>query len=573
MTGMPQFLATVRQLLPAQKALIDSLAELHGAEPVKLMKELVDRSLLPHSRICQLWADSLGVAYVNPFNVELPSDEGLQLPADVARRAHAIVLNALGDAATVAMVDPTDQKLADSLGKVLGRTVSPVYSHPSEIDAILDIHFSSEKELSGSLQKVCDNWPTLEGGREIKTAQDVAGMVGSQAFIELFNSILLTAFKRRASDIHLESTVDECRVRMRIDGDMTNVLSLPRAVHEALIVRIKVLCNLDLAQTRMPQDGAFEIQFGGKRPAFRASTMPGIYGEKGVLRLLGSLADQSTPRLGSLGLADSTRAALKRMVLNPNGILLVCGPTGSGKTTTLYACLSELNRSDLNIVTIEDPVEYRVKGINQHQVNAGIGLTFAHILRGTLRQDPDVVLIGEIRDRETAAIATEAALTGHLVLSSLHTNNSFQAIMRMVEMGVEPYLVSPTITGVVSQRLVRRICPSCKESYTATPDELAPFFHNPEAAPVMLYRGRGCPQCHGTGFLGRVGIYEVAEMTEELRELILRRASQAEMAEEAKHHGFRSMRYDGLKKALLGWTTLDEVARNTVPETTLRTAE
>jgi len=267
-----------------------------------------------------------------------------------------------------------------------------------------------------------------------------------------------------------------------------------------------------------------------------------------------------------LGLADSTRAALRRCLLRPNGILLVCGPTGSGKTTTLYACLGEVNRPDLNIVTIEDPVEYRLPGISQHQVNAQIGLRFSDILRGILRQDPDVLLVGEIRDGETASIAAEAALTGHLVMSSLHANDSVQAVIRLVKLGVEPHLVAPTLVGVLSQRLVRRICPACKESYTAAPEQLRPYFFNPDAESITLFRGRGCPQCFGSGYAGRVGVYSMLEISENMRDLILAGEGPARILAEARQHGYRSMRYDGLKKALLGWTTLEEIERNTLPE-------
>lgn len=566
MSPLAKFQATLHRLMPEQRKLVETLLEAHGSDPGRLIKELADRSLLTHTRACQLWADALGVAYVNPFNIELPSNRENQLPADVARRAVAIVLNTLGDTATVAMADPLNERLASSLGKVLDRGVSPVYAHPSEIESIIDLHFATEDQLSGTLQRVCDSLSTLSGGRELRSGQDALEMVNSQAFADLFNSVLLTAFRRRASDIHFEAAADECRVRMRIDGDMTRILTLPRAVHEAMIVRVKVLSGLDVAQARLPQDGAFEINFAGRRPAFRASTMPSLYGEKGVLRLLGSLAEQSIPRIGSLGLADSTRQALRRAVLRPNGIVVVCGPTGCGKTTTLYACLNEINRPDLNVVTIEDPVEYRLPGVNQHQVNTQIGLKFSDILRGILRQDPDVLLIGEIRDLETARIATEAALTGHLVLTSLHTNDSLQAVTRLIELGVEPHMVAPTVVGVLSQRLVRRICSSCKESYVASPEELAPYFQNPAAETVNLYRGRGCPQCFGSGFVGRVGVYEMVEVSEEMREMILRGASPARLKTEADRLGFRPLRYDGLKKALLGWTTIDEVARSTLPE-------
>ncbi len=568
MKGCNEFVSQLRQLLPEHRKLIDQLADQHPQDPFAVMRVLVERGLMLHTRLCQLWADCLGVAYVNPFNVDLPADPAAQLPPEIARRARAIVLMSLNEAATVAMVDPTDQRLRTSLGKVIGREVSAVFAHPEEIRAIQDVQFATEDHLAGSLERVCEKLPTLEGGREIKHAADVAELVHGEAFLELFNSILLTSFRRRASDIHFEAEATDCRVRMRIDGDMTTILRIPRLVHDALIVRIKVLSGLDVAQSRLPQDGAFEIQFAGKRPAFRASTMPGLYGEKGVLRLLGSLADQGVPRMGALGLSDSTRRALRRAILHPNGILLVCGPTGSGKTTTLYSCLGEINRPDLNLVTIEDPVEYRVPGINQHQVSAQIGLSFAQILRGILRQDPDVLLVGEIRDSETARIAAEAALTGHLVMSSLHTNNSVQAITRLVELGVEPYLVAPTVVGVLSQRLVRRICPACKEPYQASAEELAPYFTNYADMSVTLYRGRGCPQCYGTGFVGRVGVHEMLEVSEGMRDLILARASPSALLAEARRTGFRGMRHDALKKALLGWTTLDEVERNTLPEMT-----
>jgi len=384
--------------------------------------------------------------------------------------------------------------------------------------------------------------------------------------IELLNSIILTAYRRRASDIHFEARAEDSRVRMRIDGDMETVMELPLAVHLTLVVRVKVLCRMDVAQNRLPQDGAFELNFGMLNTAFRVSTLPSLYGEKAVLRVLGSPLNQSMLNLDTLGFPRSMLEAVKRVVSQPNGILIVCGPTGSGKTTTLYGCINHVNRPDLNITTIEDPVEYRLPDITQHQVNSGIGLTFAKVLRSILRQDPDVVLIGEIRDLETALIATEAALTGHLVLTTLHTNNALQAVTRLVEIGVDPYLVAPTTMGVLSQRLVRRICSSCKEQYQPADSELAAHFTGWEGVPVTLYRGRGCPKCFGTGFSGRVGIYEFIEVSERMRELIVQRQSVALLHEEAKRVGHRSLRYDGLKKALVGWTSLEEVERNTLPD-------
>ena len=566
MSQVEQFLDSVRRQVPAQTALIDSRANLLKAEPMRLLGDLMERSILPKGRLCQLWADSLGVAYVNPMAVTVPTDGFEQLPVDIARRVGAIALNSMGDGVTVAMGDPLNTKQVESLGKILGKTVSPVFAHPDEIRTVIDMYLGTEGNMALNLQSVCDQLPGMIGAREIKTSADVADLVESKAVIELLNSIILTAYRRRASDIHFETRAEDSRVRMRIDGDMQTVMELPRTVHVTLVVRIKVLCQLDLAQSRLPQDGAFELNFGTLNTAFRVATLPSLYGEKAVLRVLGSPLDQSMLSLDNLGFPRSTLNAIKRVVSRPNGILIVCGPTGSGKTTTLYGCINELNRPDLNITTIEDPVEYRLPDITQHQVNAGIGLTFAKVLRSIMRQDPDVILIGEIRDLETALIATEAALTGHFVLTTLHTNNALQAVTRLVEIGVDPYLVAPTTMGVLSQRLVRRICSSCKESYQATEQELAEYFTGYEGVPVTLYRGRGCAKCGGAGYSGRVGIYEFVEVSEYMRQLITEKQSVALLIEEAKRVGHRSLRHDGLKKALIGWTTLEEVERNTLPD-------
>ncbi len=357
---------------------------------------------------------------------------------------------------------------------------------------------------------------------------------------------------------------------MRIGGRLTQIISLPRLVYNAMVVRIKVLSDLDISQSRIPQDGAFEIQFGGKRLALRVSTMPSICGQKAVLRLLGAPEQQSSPTLSTVGFSNTIRHAVKRGIARPNGIIFCCGPTGSGKTTTLYSCLAEINEPDINITTLEDPVEIRLPSITQHQVNHGIGLTFERLLRGVLRQDPDVVLVGEIRDGETATIATEAALTGHLVLSSLHTNDSIQAITRLLELGVAAHMVVPTVIGILSQRLVRRICSACKETYSPSRADLEPYFKDPDPTDILLYRGKGCPRCFGSGFVGRCGVHEYLEVSEEMRDLIITRASPAKLVQEAQRSGYSPMRYDALKKALAGWTTLEEVEKSTLPEMAYR---
>jgi type II secretory ATPase GspE/PulE/Tfp pilus assembly ATPase PilB-like protein len=566
MSKVEEFLENLRKQAPAQVQLIDTRATLLKGEPMKLLRDLIERSVLPKARLCQLWADTLGVAYVSPTSVVVPTDAYEQLPVDIARQVGAIALNSMGDTVTVAMVDPLNTQQIESLRKILGKNISPVFAPPEEITTVIDMYLGSEGNVLTNLQNVCDQMSGLVGAREIKSAADVSELVESKAVIELLNSIILTAYRRKASDIHFEVRAEDSRVRMRIDGDMQTIMELPRAVHITLVVRIKVLCRLDLTQSRLPQDGAFELKFGTLNTAFRVSTLPSLYGEKAVLRVLGSPLDQSKLSLENIGLPNSTLESIKRVISRPNGIFIVCGPTGSGKTTTLYACINMLNVPDLNISTIEDPVEYRLPDITQHQVNADIGLNFAKVLRSIMRQDPDVILIGEIRDLETALIATEAALTGHFVLTTLHTNNALQAVTRLVEIGVDPYLVAPTTMGVLSQRLVRRICSSCKEQYQPSETELAKFFTGFEGVPLNLYRGRGCPACFGSGFSGRVGIYEFVEVSEKLRELITEKQSLALLLEEAARVGRRSLRYDGLKKALIGWTTLDEVERNTLPD-------
>lgn len=565
MNSVDTFIESVRHAAPDRAQLVDSRASLLKTDPMRLLADLAEREILDRTRLSQLWADSLGVAYVNPTSVAVPTDAFEQLPVDIARRVTAIVLNSLGDSASVAMADPQNTRQIESLAKILGKNISPVFSHPDEIRTVIDMYLGSEGNIAANLDSVCAQLPGLIGAREIKTVDDVTDLIESKAIIELLNSIILTAYRRKASDIHLEARASTSCVRMRIDGDMETVMELPRTVHLTLIARIKLLSQLDVSQNRLPQDGGFELNFGALNTSFRVSTLPSLYGEKAVLRVLGSPLSRSMLNLDSLGFSQSALDALKRVISRPNGILIVCGPTGSGKTTTLYACINHLNRPDLNITTIEDPVEYRLPDISQHQVNSVIGLTFAKVLRSIMRQDPDVILVGEIRDLETALIATEAALTGHFVLTTLHTNNALQAVTRLVEIGVEPYLVAPTTMGVLSQRLVRRICSSCKEAYHPTDEELAPHFTNWKDVPVTLYRGRGCPKCFGTGYSGRVGLYEFVEVSERMRELITEKGSVSALLEEAEHLGHQPMRCDGLKKALIGWTTLEEVERNTLP--------
>jgi type II secretory ATPase GspE/PulE/Tfp pilus assembly ATPase PilB-like protein len=373
---------------------------------------------------------------------------------------------------------------------------------------------------------------------------------------------MIQAIRDRASDIHFEPDEKGLRIRFRIDGFLYEILTLPKAIHPSLTSRIKVLAEMDIAETRLPQDGNFNVKLGSRGFEIRVSTFPTIYGENVVLRLL----DQTSPliKLEDLGFAEEMLRRFKQLLRRPNGIILVTGPTGSGKTTTLYASLNLINSTDKNIITIEDPVEYRLSLIRQTQVNLKAGITFAKGLRSILRQDPDVIMVGEIRDLETSEVAIQAALTGHLVLSTLHTNDASEAIARLMDIGVEPYLISSSVVGVLAQRLVRTICPNCKVSYQGDPGVLAELgdnLPNSKESPT-LYRGKGCKNCKQSGYLGRMGIFELFFVNEKIKQLISDKASTQMIRQAAEDGtGMISLREDGLHKVLKGMTTLEEVDR------------
>lgn len=398
---------------------------------------------------------------------------------------------------------------------------------------------------------------------EFESPKDLLELTEEAPIIRLLNALLMEAVKERASDIHIEPYENGIDVRIRVDGILRKVLSPPKIIQDALISRVKIISGLDIAEKRLPQDGRIRLLVGGKDIDIRVSTIPTALGERAVLRLLdrqvGILSLEMT------GLKGSTLQAFNNAISKHNGIILVTGPTGSGKTTTLYASLLKLNTEERNIITVEDPVEYQLKGIGQIQVNPKIGLTFASGLRAILRQDPDVMMVGEIRDVETADIAVHASLTGHLVLSTLHTNDAPGAITRLIDMGIEPFLVASSLICILAQRLVRKICPHCKESYTPAPQELKYLesSHWDEGSPPLLYRGQGCDKCLGKGYLGRTGILELLEITPDVRSMIVDRKDAKTIKRAAIESGFETLRTDGIKKILDGVTTIEEVLRVT----------
>ncbi|MDO8282385.1 MAG: type II secretion system ATPase GspE [Thermodesulfovibrionia bacterium] len=394
---------------------------------------------------------------------------------------------------------------------------------------------------------------------EFESPKDLLELTEEAPITRLINALLLEAVKERASDIHIEPYEKGVEVRLRVDGILRRILSPPKIVQEALISRVKIIANLDIAEKRLPQDGRIKLLVGGKDIDIRVSIIPTALGERAVLRLLDRQAGVMS--LEALGLTDSILNSFKEALARQNGIILVTGPTGSGKTTTLYGSLLKLNTEERNIITVEDPVEYQLTGIGQMHVNPKIGLTFASGLRAILRQDPDIMMVGEIRDLETAEIAVHASLTGHLVLSTLHTNDAPSALTRLIDMGIEPFLVASSLVCVLAQRLVRVICPHCKESYVPTAQEIA--YLNLDPPPVSLYRGRGCDKCLGKGYLGRTGIYELLEITPEVRKMTVERKDAQSIRSRAMSAGFKVLKDNAVQKVMRGITTIEEVLRVT----------
>ena len=385
-----------------------------------------------------------------------------------------------------------------------------------------------------------------------------SNLSGEVQAVKFVNELLELAVKQNASDVHIEPLEEVTRVRLRIDGLLYTAVEVPRSSHSAIVSRIKIICGMDIAEKRLPQDGRVEVEVGGSKIDLRVSTLPVINGEKVVIRLLGK--SQKLLELEALHFSQSNLKTYKQLINSPHGMILLTGPTGSGKSTTLYATLQELNSETKNIITIEDPVERTLEGINQIAVNNKAGLTFATGLRSIVRQDPNIIMVGEVRDGETAKIAVQAALTGHLVFSTLHTNNAIGAVTRLVDIGIEPFLLAAALRGVVAQRLVRTICPHCKEQYLAERLELVAIGCQ-ENEQLVLYKGRGCENCNYTGYKGRVAVQEVLQIKEELQNLITRGAEEGKLLEVAKGNGFISLREDCLTKVLAGLTTVEEFYR------------
>ncbi len=477
------------------------------------------------------------------------------------REARALPVREDESELALAMVDPTDGYTIGAFRMVTGRAIKPLVAIPTELDAALERLYgagkSAQEQLLGDIETRGDE---VAFDADIQQLKDLAS---EAPVIRLVSLIITNALDTRASDIHIEPFENRLIVRYRIDGVLHEVESPPRRLSAAVISRIKIMANLDIAERRLPQDGRIRLRVQGKEIDLRVSTVPTMHGESMVMRIL----DKGGVALDfkRLGFEADTLKAFMDVLLEPHGVLLVTGPTGSGKTTTLYTALDTLNKPDVKILTVEDPVEYQMPGINQIQVKPQIDLTFASALRSIVRQDPDVIMIGEIRDLETAQIAVQSALTGHLVLSTIHTNDSASTVNRLLDMGVEDYLLTSTVIGILAQRLVRTLCEQCKEPYVALPEVVEQFGLRrfTDAPEIRLYHPKGCPQCAVTGYTGRISIIEMLPMTDPLRSLVMKHANAGELRDEAIRGGMLTMYEDGLRKAVRGITTFEEVLRVT----------
>ena len=534
-----------------------------SAESISLWRWITSSSNLDEMAVTQAVAQKLGLPFVNLASE--PVDQALldELSPEIIRRFRFFPLHRVNSVVTVVISDPFNLEDIDGIRYALGTEINTVLAAPSSVNALIDQH-CADKEAEDEILE------TLQGGARDKNSETQAIQFGDvdvsgddAPIIRLVSLIIVEAFRSRASDIHIEPMASRLRIRYRIDGVLHEVESPPKRLQAAIISRLKIMANLKIAEKRQTQDGRIQINVEGRDLDLRVSVVPSTHGESIVMRIL----DKEGLSLGlpQLGFLSDDQQTFKRLIHLADGIILVTGPTGSGKTTTLYSCLNEINTQDRKIITVEDPVEYQMAGINQVQVRPDIGLTFSSALRSILRQAPNIVMIGEIRDHETADIAVNASLTGHLVFSTLHTNDAPGAITRLIDIGVKPFLVASSVRAIMAQRLVRKICSECATQRDPSDQEKQLLLSmGVEVEGSKLSQGRGCPACSGTGYRGRMGIFEVFEINDEVQRLIYNRAPLGELRQRARELGMRTLREDGMRKVLAGKTTLEEVMRVTM---------
>ncbi len=544
------------------KQQIDEALKVQHESGERLGKVLVRLNLISEEALVSFLGEQLGIPHVDLKDYLVDPETVNLVPEYVARKYQLVPLFKIGDTLTVAMADPLNVFAIDEVSLKAGCTVEPALATDSDIKRAIDQYYGVTGTMDEVIKKIEEDEGELLGtGEHDIEAKKLQDLAEEAPVIKLVNLLIMNAIRDGASDIHIEPEENMLRIRYRIDGVMQEVPAPPKNIQAAILSRVKIMSEMDIAEKRVPQDGRFRIKVENRQVDMRVSTLPTIYGENIVMRIL----DVSKALLGleQLGFAPDVLEEFNKTIKKSYGIVLVTGPTGSGKTTTLYSSLNVINTIDKNIITVEDPVEYRLKLIRQAQVNVKAGLTFSSGLRAILRQDPDVVMVGEIRDLETAEIAIQAALTGHLVFSTLHTNNAPGAVTRLVDMGVEPFLVSSSVLAVIGQRLVRKICPNCKEEFKPPDGLLQQAGIDPAKKGVKVYHGKGCKTCMGTGYKGRICIFELMLPNDKIRSLIVQKTSMDVVRKEAVLAGMKTMRDDGILKVLQGVTTVDEVIRAT----------
>jgi general secretion pathway protein E len=547
--------------VPAEAlAEVRGLAQANGAGIVDI---LIQKKAVSEEALLAAMSAECGI----PFWEELPTDhidtDFTALFSIQYLKKQKIIPLETPQGFVVAIHDPSNFQAVDDLCRLLGREERPVVlATQEEIHAAINLAYDLSRSTAKEFFQEMNEESTDSLISEIEETGDLLDETSDAPIIKLVNLLLSGAIKDRASDIHIEPYQSTVKVRYRIDGILYDILSLPRKIHSPLVSRVKIMAKLNIAEKRLPQDGRIEIKVADRSVDIRVSTIPTAFGERVVLRLLDKTA--SILMLSDLGMDDRKIGIFNRLIKSPYGIILVTGPTGSGKTTTLYAALTSINHPEVNIITIEDPIEYQIDGIGQIQVNPKIELTFAHGLRSIVRQDPDVILVGEIRDRETAEIAIQSSLTGHLVFSTLHTNDAASAVTRLIDMGIEPFLVTSSVIAIIAQRLVRVLCPKCKEASTPDDESLANLgVDKKQLENHVLYRKQGCAACMNTGYRGRTAIFEILILDDPLKRLILKTSDSNQIQDEAMRRGMTNLLQDGAQKVLAGVTTIEEVFRVT----------
>ncbi len=519
--------------------------------------QLLDQGVVSQSQIASARAAQAGLPYVELLEYPVDRTAVAMVPAAMCRRHEVLPIGIAGDYLMVAMVDPGDVFALDDVRAASRMQARAVVAERSDLRAAIDRYLRADSEISDLTTAMEEE----SGSKEVALSDTSEAHEDDAPIVRFVNLLISQGIQDKASDIHIEPGEHELAVRYRIDGVLHEMQSAPKAIQNGVISRLKIMSDIDIAERRKPQDGRMSVSHGGRKIDLRVATLPTVYGEKVVMRILDN--NSSSMDLSNLHLLEHNFKTFEASYKKPYGMILVTGPTGSGKSTTLYTTLHAVARPEINVITVEDPVEYRMKGINQVQVNPKAGLTFASALRSILRSDPDVVLLGEIRDHETAQIAIEASLTGHLVLSTLHTNDAPSAITRLTEMDIEPFLVGSALDCVVAQRLARRLCDRCKAPYMHDAQSLAALRigYDPSYPVPTLFQPVGCSQCSNTGYRGRIALHEVMSVTEEIERLAVGRASSAEIGRVARDQGMLSLREDGWAKAQLGYTSIEEILR------------